>query len=209
MQSDDRKTKRARDKRVVRTHAAIRQAMHNLLLEVDYDDITVTKLAHEAGIDRKTFYLHYDGVADVLNEAVQEHADVIVGRVAAIPYDDKGEIDFTAFFIDLSVEIAQFVANNQRLVQHFSSTLLLDVIENSLTACLIANESLDIDPAAGPYIDYCVSFMCAGVLAVYRRWMTTESDIPLEDLATLVGTIVRNGLQGVERRQIKLFLKRC
>lgn len=198
MQSGDINPKHARDKRVIRTHAAIRQALRNLLLEVDYDDVTVTMLAKEAGIDRKTFYLHYDGVADVLDEAVQEHADAIVDRVAPIPYDQSGEIDFAAFFTDLSVEIAQFVASNQGLVGHFSPTLLLDVIETSLTSCLIANESLAIDPEAGPYVDYCVSFVCAGVLAVYRRWMITDSDIPLEELAALVGTIVRNGLKGVD-----------
>ncbi len=204
MQPGETNTKHARDKRVVRTHAAIRRALHNLLLEVDYDDVTVTMLAKEAGIDRKTFYLHYDGVADVLDEAVQEYADAIVGRVAAVPYDESGEIDFAAFFTDLSVEIAQFVASNQGLVRHFSPTLLLDVIESSLTACLIANESLNIDPTAGLYVDYCVSFVCAGVLAVYRRWMITYSDVPLEDLAALVGAIVRNGLQGARRATLDL-----
>ena len=191
--------KKSRDKRVIRTHAAIRQAMHDLLLEVDYDDLTVTMLAKKAGIDRKTFYLHYNSVADVLDEAVRDYADAIVSRVAPVSFAKTDEIDFSAFFIDLSVEIAQFVASNRGLVGHFPPTLLLDVIETSLTDCLIANESLDIDPAMSLSVDYCVSFVCAGVLAVYRRWMITDFDIELTDLANLVAAIVSNGLQSVRR----------
>ena len=53
------------DRRVLKTRQAIEEALASLILKTDYDKITVSALAKEANINRKTFYLHYDSVDDV------------------------------------------------------------------------------------------------------------------------------------------------
>ena len=68
----------APDRRVVRTRKAIRQAFLTLMQETEYQKITITGIAREADIDRKTFYLHYQSVEDLANEIVQDEADRIV-----------------------------------------------------------------------------------------------------------------------------------
>lgn len=60
------------DRRQVRTRRRIREAFAELVIEKDIDKITIKELAERADIDRKTFYLHYAGVADVLEEAQNE-----------------------------------------------------------------------------------------------------------------------------------------
>ena len=61
------------DRRVLKTRQAIEEALASLILKTDYDKITVSALAKEANINRKTFYLHYDSVDDVLDTMTKRH----------------------------------------------------------------------------------------------------------------------------------------
>ena len=54
------------DKRKQKTREAIRNAYAALLLDKQAPKLTITALARKANIDRKTFYLHYDTVEDVM-----------------------------------------------------------------------------------------------------------------------------------------------
>ena len=56
------------DRRVGRTLESIRNALFELLEEKNYNRITVTELAERAGINRKTFYMYYDGIEDLLSK---------------------------------------------------------------------------------------------------------------------------------------------
>ena len=58
------------DLRVVRTRAAIDRAFEELVCEVGLDKVTVKDLAERAGINRKTFYLHYETIDELFEAAV-------------------------------------------------------------------------------------------------------------------------------------------
>lgn len=46
------------------------EALLSLLLEKDFEYITVKDICARAGVNRSTFYLHYENTADLLTEAV-------------------------------------------------------------------------------------------------------------------------------------------
>ena len=46
------------DRRIVRSRNAILSAFERLLMEKPLADITVSAIAREANVDRKTFYVH-------------------------------------------------------------------------------------------------------------------------------------------------------
>ena len=73
---------RAQDRRVARTKAAVHAAVLKLVQERAFDKVTVAAVAREADIDRKTFYLHYASVDDVVDEIVREEAEWRVGHRA-------------------------------------------------------------------------------------------------------------------------------
>ena len=56
------------DLRSIRTKNAIQTAFRNLMGKLPYNKITVTALTEAAGINRKTFYLHYETMDDLLEE---------------------------------------------------------------------------------------------------------------------------------------------
>ena len=53
-------------------HTALRmnEALIALLEQKDLEYITVKELCHQAGVNRSTFYLHYETIADLLNETL-------------------------------------------------------------------------------------------------------------------------------------------
>lgn len=63
------------DLRVLRTRAAIDRAFEELVCEVGLDKVTVKDLAERAGINRKTFYLHYETIDDLFEAAVTKILD--------------------------------------------------------------------------------------------------------------------------------------
>lgn len=50
------------DRRVVRSRRLIIDAFERLLLKESLEDITVSAIAREADIDRKTFYQHFGSI---------------------------------------------------------------------------------------------------------------------------------------------------
>ena len=60
------------DKRVQRTDKALKDAFRSLSKTNSFQEITVKKLTEKAGINRKTFYLHYDSIDDFQNTFVNE-----------------------------------------------------------------------------------------------------------------------------------------
>ena len=59
------------DKRIIKTKKAIYQALKELYLENDFEDISITQLTEKANIGRKTFYLHYSSIDDIVDEIVK------------------------------------------------------------------------------------------------------------------------------------------
>ena len=47
------------------------KALISLLKEKDLEYITVKEICEKAGVNRSTFYLHYETVADLVNEAIE------------------------------------------------------------------------------------------------------------------------------------------
>ena len=54
-------------------HTALRmdEALIALLEEKDLEYITVKEICRQAGVNRSTFYLHYETIADLVNEALE------------------------------------------------------------------------------------------------------------------------------------------
>ena len=61
-----------RDRRIARTRKAIQNAYLDLLRQKGTEKITISDIAREADIDRKTFYLHYNSTEDIIREFAEE-----------------------------------------------------------------------------------------------------------------------------------------
>ncbi len=66
------------DRRIVRSRNAILSAFERLLMEKPLADITVSAIAREANVDRKTFYVHFGTVDGLLDAIAVDVVEMIV-----------------------------------------------------------------------------------------------------------------------------------
>ena len=79
------------DLRVRKTKEAIRRTFEDMICEMDYEKITVKELTDRAMINRKTFYLHYETLDDLLEELQQEIVDSFTSQ--NISYKSMADIN--------------------------------------------------------------------------------------------------------------------
>ena len=70
-----------RDRRVSKTKRSIQNAYLDLLRQKGTEKITISDIAREADIDRKTFYLHYDSTEDIIREYAEEKTRELLKRL--------------------------------------------------------------------------------------------------------------------------------
>lgn len=77
------------DLRIVRTKESIRWTFEQMICEMDYEQISVKELTERARINRKTFYLHYNTLDDLLREMQNEMVRDFVKRTENLkrPHD--------------------------------------------------------------------------------------------------------------------------
>ena len=87
------------DLRIRRTRSAIREAFVALMQNKEYAAITVTDISEMAGINRKTFYAHYETKEQLLSQLIDEVFSDLLGTLMyekTTAQDLSG--DLTAFF---------------------------------------------------------------------------------------------------------------
>ncbi len=64
-----------------KTKQAMRHAFVELLKKKPYNAITISELTREADIDRRTFYLHYECIEDLVSEMQQLARNMIAEQL--------------------------------------------------------------------------------------------------------------------------------
>lgn len=73
------------DPRTIRSKEMFKTAAFSLLSEEsDISKLTVQKVAAEAGLNRTTFYLHYQDIQDFLTQITEEILNGLSGKIAAL-----------------------------------------------------------------------------------------------------------------------------
>ena len=63
------------ERRAAATRDAIKDAMLELLQRTSFNEISISQLCREAGVGRATFYTHYTGLTDVIDELADDAID--------------------------------------------------------------------------------------------------------------------------------------
>lgn len=189
------------DRRIVKTRRAIRQAFLKLLAEKGIDKITVSALAREADIDRKTFYLHFSSI----DELIEQEADLIVERVASALSAPAKKAEENRF-LDMKrvlVELAAVAEENEEVSRHVISSLSIDQMVEALREPVrrAALESIaDKDAIDEQGLDYILRFYIAGTLSVFTSWFMSERSQPIDQVVDIVEQITQaHGVELVTR----------
>jgi len=70
------------DRRVLKTKAALRDAMLALMAPRGWDEMSIQEICDAANVGRSTFYVHYQSKDDLLSEAMNDLRDMIAVQSA-------------------------------------------------------------------------------------------------------------------------------
>ncbi len=177
-----------REQQRARTKRNIRDAFVALLKKKRLDQITVTELAALADIDRKTFYIYYNTVFDLIREIENE---IVEGLKSIL--NDKKNSNWKAFLNGLNelmqkdIEFYALLVRNNDLA--FVVTDCTDILEEVLYNSVLKNRQ-NVAEKDKTLIRYTAT----GILGVYEEWLKADKKIPLDRLVEYLGDAMNKTL---------------
>lgn len=186
------KSARDVDRRVRRSRRAIIEAFERLIMSYELDEITVSALAREADVDRKTFYQHFgtiDGLLDAIaDQTVSEILDEVEEAVGdGGPSGDRARLH--AFFDALMRNLSEDLILEQRYYEHIPSELLFECLSRPLMRQIV-DRGLVSGTLTGDDLEMLLSFGLGGLFSLYRWWFLSDRSIPLEEVTRRAGLLV-------------------
>lgn len=183
------------DRRVEKTRMAIQEAYLALLMEKKTAKITISEVARRANIDRKTFYLHYDSMEDVLKAFCRSLIDRLVEQAR------QAELSLETFSIQvLFVALNRMVKENMEFFRFISLNREYDFFFDEIKEVMV-DELLHSYSGFFSFseteLKLYAEFFLSGIICAYVRWIQEGQPVPMEYLAELVQHAAYSGLKEV------------
>ena len=184
------------DRRILKTRAAIQTAFRRLVTEQGLNKVTVSSLAREANIDRKTFYLHYESIDDLVDNEVEQLMTRVVGCIDVDRLLEAPRAQIRRAFEEVNAIISEDLELYRYVAGNLSIDFTIDRIARAI-ARLVQKRPVQTAAANGERIIYLVRFFLVGAVSVYGTWLNSDHRMPLSQIADLVTDAFYNGLHGV------------
>lgn len=181
------------DRRVRKTKEAIRKAYMELQNNnLDGNHVTIAEIARLADIDRKTFYLHYDCVEDILEEFCAEKIDELITMLKATEFFKKPiRVDFVFNVINKMVEkdvnIYKQLADNDNYLSFWKE---VDII---MVKAIISAYSNKVTISVTELSLY-ANLFSSGLITVYKQWLKGEINMTLDEIGQSVVHLANEGI---------------
>lgn len=178
------------------------EAFLELLEKKEFEYITVKEICEKAGVNRSTFYLHYETVADLLSECAEyinnkcfcrysrEHSAVIDQIATA---DLERLIFITPDYLRPYFE---FVRENKRLLQAMLSRPFVLNADATFANMFknIFSPVMDRFRCAEENKHYVISFYIAGLIAIVSEWIKGDCADSIDEIINIcMNCVMPNG----------------
>ena len=173
------------NQRIALTKRLIHEALLRLLETKSIDKINVTELCNESGINRATFYRHYNVPRDVLVEIENTLTEEIAAKFDMLPISDTAHgyryiENICSYFYDHSAIIKVLISNS-------SVDDLTNVINKMFHRILAikkqSSKPLDIEDDAIKLIS---TYIVGGGYFLLRQWLMEDIQKTPEEIAKLL-----------------------
>lgn len=164
------------------------EALLILLEKKEYEFITVKELCHKAGVNRSTFYLHYDSMDDVLQETV---AMLNSRFYARFENDTEDSVEGKKGYYmtpDYLYPYFEFVKENVRTYRlAYANPKLFGADKTHRKRYEEVFEPIlkSFGVAEGDRA-YVFDFYYMGVVAVIKRWVADNCSKPIDEIVRLI-----------------------
>ncbi len=166
------------------------EALLLLLEKKEYEFITVKEICEKAGVNRSTFYLHYESIDDLLEETI----NMINARFTEAFNNEQLNVISSSkenlFFINEKylLPYLNFVKENKRIYKLIYKYAHLFQTQKTLEKFYneIFEIALDKHGVLNEEKDYVFSYYAFGVVAIVRKWIEKDCVDDISFIAKLI-----------------------
>ena len=176
------------------TSVKMDKALIELLEKKDFEYITIKEICTQAGVNRSTFYLHYENTADLLKETTQYITDTFLSYFSvdsqSIAYRfESCELKELVFVTpEYLSPYLTFIKENRHIfktsVRHLG-TMSFDTVYNKMFR-YIFNPVLDRFSFSEKDRSYILKFYLTGITAVVMEWLEKDCSDEIEDIVRII-----------------------
>lgn len=180
------------DLRYIKTEKLIQDTFCDMLREMDYAQITIKDLTNRAMINRKTFYLHYNSLDELLGRLQMDIYEQVLARVedVRLPRDlEKLMREFFLFCTDRDDITEKIICSQGNFPVGQSPA---DYVMKSMFHYSVPEGSYSVsDSYEYNLVD---AYLRGSIIFIYSQWVADERKIPLERLIELATWLVSQGI---------------
>jgi AcrR family transcriptional regulator len=175
----------AMDRRALRTRQSLHRALIQLILEQDYDDITVGDITEAANVGRSTFYAHFTDKDDLLRSGaghlramlVHEHGSAVAG-------EDRPERRPLGFSRFMTAHLKEQHQLYRALMRGRAGAIILDKFRQFLCEIVRAELASAGDNASTttPAPEITVQFIVGAYMSIVTWWLDRGGKEPPEEI---------------------------
>lgn len=181
------------DLRVQRTKKALKETFKDMFLKINFEEITIKELCEKAMVNRRTFYLHYSSIDDIMSEVLEEMS------LEFINYTN----DYDHFLnIDRIIKDYFVFTNQNPLYEKLNNNTDLTYLREQVNAKVVKNVTNHFDSIK--YLDsfkYDMTrvFLNSAAVSMYRYWSINGKNIPMEEAIKITTKLVKDGIKSITK----------
>lgn len=170
------------------TALLMNQALLILLEKKDLELITIKEICAKAGVNRSTFYLHYENINDLFNETIENlNKDFLLSFQGYNRTNSKPD-DLVFIKKEFIVPYLEFVKKNKKVMKIAHSKPLLfnnEKIFNNIKkeVCVPAVTKHNVPKQEQNYL---IEFYTRGVSAIVNLWLNNECEDSIDDIVNII-----------------------
>lgn len=182
------------DSRPIRTRKSIKQALLVLLKKKDISSITISELATEAKVSRKTFYLHYTEMSDIIEDIKKDLQELFDDSIMK-----EKRVGFRVRTLNFINNIVKRVGEEEEYYALMASSDYAKIIFNPLEDKLKREflYALDTETNLPTEKKEClVDFLIGGIINSVLKWANKENGISTYEQSNILFEIINNNVSG-------------
>ncbi len=186
------------------TARLIDEALLLLLLKKDFELITVKDICAKAGVNRSTFYLHYETIDDVLKECIAYSNQMFYLKLkekgkANFDIETKNMSDLIFIKEEYLIPYLEFVKDNKNLFKAVHNHPQLFDSENTYSKMLqnVFNPILKRFGFKEEEAEYMMEYYGKGTSAIILKWAENDCKEDISKIIELMMICIRPEIKGV------------
>ena len=170
------------NQRIILTKKLLKDSLLKLLNKKDILSISIKELCELSGINRSSFYRHYDNISDLLDEIVDDIINMIIKTNESASNDPENALSY------ISDTIEFFFKNTEYDSLIKSSSFVLDKLFKKVENELNKNRYLKNNK-------YLINYLINGSYGVIKDWIKNGRREDSKEIANIIYKLCSNTVQ--------------